>query len=155
MNGWSRLLFASCVILVMTGSAIRAGLLDEPTPVNEVKTKTVHASLVPENPEASSTRFTTDATKISVIWTGQGLKAGDQLSAIWFAEDLGIASQRESKITEEHATAYKPDDDGAFALGRPKEGWPAGKYRVEILLNSRLVQALRFTIEPGATIEVR
>lgn len=155
MNTSCRLLFAGSVLMMVCAEAARGGVLDEEPPPRKPQPKIVQAFLLPEKPDGVPGRFTTDAVKISVGWRGQGLKAGDHLTAVWIAEDLGIASQRESKITDESATAYKPDDDGAFALGRPKEGWPPGRYRVEIYLNGQLAQIIRFTIEPGATIEVR
>jgi hypothetical protein len=100
-------------------------------------------------------KFASDISKIRVYWKGVSLKAGDRIRAIWIASDVGIDAPKDSKITDADVTAYKPDDEGIFALGRPSDGWPLGKYRVELFLNGRLAQSLDFTIEQGVTIEVK
>lgn len=154
MSTWRRPLLAVCVWLVANSDKVSVAAEPESSPAPKTG-GTIRAFLLPEKPDGTPGKFSTDAPKISAAWRGTGLTAGDRLRVFWIAEDLGIASQRESKITEEAATAYKPDDDGIFTLGRPKEGWPPGKYRLEIYLNGELNQVLRFTVEPGATIEVR
>lgn len=112
------------------------------------KAHELHAVLAKDKDSEPSASFSVDAPKISAFWNGKGLKAGDKVRAVWMAEDIGIAERRASKITEGTVTVYKPDDDGVFSLGRPKEGWPAGKYRFELYLNNTLAETLKFTIEP-------
>ncbi len=134
-----------CVIIAFGGVSAQANPLGE---------KSIHAILVKEGETTPVSKYSTDTAKLEALWKGSGLKAGDKIRAVWIAEDFGIAEKRNSRITESETTAYKSDDDGAFALGRPKEGWPSGKYRLEIYVNTKLAETVKFTIEPGVTIEV-
>jgi hypothetical protein len=119
------------------------------------KTKLLHATLAQNKYGAVTSKFSPDTLKIYAFWKGEALKAGDKLRAVWIAEDVGFVAPRDSKITEARVTAEKPDDGGTFALARPTGGWPVGKYRLEIYVGDDLAETLKFTIEPGATVEVR
>jgi hypothetical protein len=101
----------------------------------------------------TKTKFSTDTAKISAFWKGETLKAGDKLRAVWIAEGQG--GLKDATITEGSVIAYKPDDDGIFSLVSPKGGWPVGKYRVEIYVGPKLAETLKFTIEPGVTVDIR
>lgn len=132
----------------------------QPTPHDEksssvkAKPKTIHVILANENSEISITKFSGDSIKIRALWKGESLTAGDKIHAIWIADDVGVTAPRNTKIAEADVTAYKPDDDGIFSLQRPKEGWPAGKYRFEIYLNRKLVHGVDFAIEHGVTVDI-
>jgi hypothetical protein len=115
--------------------------------------KAVHLVLAKNDRREPTTMFTSDLPKIRAYWKGRRLEAGDRIGVVWLAQEVGIAP-KESEITHAGTTAYKPDEDGVFALARPKDGWPLGKYRCEIYLNGKLADAIEFTIEKGATIEV-
>lgn len=143
------------LILAVVGATAHAGPLDgDMLSADETKRKSLHVFLAKDRDSEPTTKFSTDAPKIEAFWKGTALKAGDKIRAVWMAEDVGYSALSESKITEASATAYKPDDDGAFALARPKEGWPAGKYRVDIYVGDKVAESLRFTIESGAPVEV-
>lgn len=116
--------------------------------------KLLHAELSKDRESEPTTKFSKDTPKIVAFWKGDALKAGDRIRAIWIAEDVGYAEMQNSKITEGSAIAYKPDDSGAFGLARPKEGWPLGKYRLELYVGATLAETLPFTIEEGATVQV-
>ena len=116
--------------------------------------KLLHAVVAKSKDAPPTTKFTTDDPKIYALWKGATLKAGDKVHAIWIAEAFGPSS-KDVRIREGSVTAYKPDDDGVFALASPEGGWPTGRYRVEFYVGNKLAEAVRFTIEPGATIEVR
>jgi hypothetical protein len=115
--------------------------------------KLLHAVVAKSKDAPPTTKFTADDPKIYALWKGDTLKAGDKVRAIWIAEAFGRSS-KDVRIMEGSVTAYKPDDDGVFALASPEGGWPAGRYRVEFYVGDKLAEAVRFTIEPGATIEV-
>ena len=143
------------LILALVGATARAGPLDgDMLSADKTAKKSLRAFLAKDRDSEPTSKFLTDAPKIEAFWRGTALKAGDRIRAIWIAEDVGYSALNESKITEASATAYKPDDDGAFALARPKEGWPAGKYRVDIYVGDKIAESLRFTIETGANVEV-
>jgi hypothetical protein len=101
-----------------------------------------------------SIQFKSDVPKICAIWKGDALRMNDRLRGVWLAEDIGTDSRRDRLIIDAQARAYKRDDDGVFSLGRPREGWPIGKYRFELYVNNHLSDSVTFTIEPGVAIEV-
>jgi hypothetical protein len=92
--------------------------------------------------------------KIYALWKGEALKAGDSVRAVWIAEDVGNIAPKNSKITEAFVMAEKSDDSGAFGLARPTDGWPVGKYRLEIYVGDKLAERMKFTIQPGVTVEL-
>ena len=146
------------VLLAATGAAISIAAgqsAKEPPPAPDKATRqTVRVFLAKDGNDSPTTRFSSDAIKVRALWKGSGLRTGDTLHAIWIADDVGATAPKHTTITESSATAYKPDDDGVFALGRPADGWPPGKYRVEIYLNKKLISSHSFVIEHGVTVEL-
>jgi hypothetical protein len=79
-------------------------------------------------------------------------KAGDVYIIQWIAEDVGQAAPPNTVI----ATLNEPVADLGFGvknyqvdsqLTKPTNGWPIGKYRVEVKLDGKLVTTARFAIE--------
>lgn len=122
--------------------------------VRNAEPKILDVMLAAGSKDEPTTKFSSDTPKIRALWKGKRLDAGDRVQVLWLAEDVGIDAPKESKITQSAVTAYKSDDSGVFALKRPQNGWPIGKYRVELYLNRHLMQFIDFTIEKGATIEI-
>ena len=116
--------------------------------------KLLHVVVAKSKDGPPTTKFTSDDLKIYAVWKGDALKTGDHVHAVWIAEAFG-SSSKDVQITDGSVIAYKPDDDGIFSLARPEAGWPAGRYRVEFYVGNHLAETVRFTIEPGVTIEVR
>jgi hypothetical protein len=149
-----RLLILCFLAAIVTGA--RAGSLDDDILSSDAKKpkKPLHAVLAKDKDSQPTNKFAADTPKISAFWKGENLKLGNRLHAVWVAEDIGVADRKDTTITDAWIIAYKADDDGAFALARPKEGWPAGKYRFDLYVENKLVETLPFTIEPSATVEV-
>jgi hypothetical protein len=134
-----RTLFFAVVVFVLA----RAGLFEAPAQPND--TRLVHAFLAKDKGDKPTRIFSADVPSIYLIWKGERLKAGDEIRVIWVAEDVG---ERSVKV-------YKPDENGAISLSRPNgRVWPAGQYRTELYLGEKLVEAVRFTIQPGVNVEV-
>jgi hypothetical protein len=78
-------------------------------------------------------------------------KNGDVYEIKWIAEDVGEAAPANTAID---TVVMKVDDvvadTGSYtvngSLTRPTEGWPVGKYRVEVKLGDELVTTARFAI---------
>ena len=119
--------------------------------------KVLHAFLATGKGGTRTTTFSADAPVIYVFWKGGGLAVGDVVSAIWFAEDVGNASPKDTEIRRADFKVYKPEDEeGAFSLSRPVgKMWPVGKYRVELFINGSIAEIAKFRISPGVTIETR
>jgi hypothetical protein len=116
--------------------------------------KSVYAVLARDSKSQSTTHFSADTPKIETFWKGHRLDAGDRVHAIWIAEDVGPVAPKASKVTEVSITAYKSDEEGTFSLARPDEGWLVGNYRLEIYLNGKLTQIVRFSIDKGVTVDI-
>ena len=120
-----------------------------------VDRRQVHAFLTKDKDGSPATTFSDDVSSIYLIWKGEGLQTGDRINVVWIAEDVGNASPKESKVGEHSVIVYKSDEIGSFFVSRPRSRvWPVGRYRTEIYIGKKLVTALRFTIQPGVSIEL-
>ena len=92
------------------------------------------------------TEFKSDAQQIFVRWSGVNLPVGEAVRVAWIAEDVGDLAPA-NFIIDQMETVIETAEFGArFTLSRPKDGWAAGKYRVEVYLGDELVQKLNVTI---------
>lgn len=147
------LLVGLCAIAVARAEdPLAKPILAPETPPPKAK-KQLHVVLAKDENAEPTTKFSSDLPKVRAYWKGKYLEAGDKVGVLWLAEEVGVAP-KDSEITRASTTAYKEDDDGVFALARPPEGWPLGKYRCEIYLNGKLADSIDFTIEKGAEIEL-
>jgi hypothetical protein len=146
------LVFAAVTITCVVGNAGPLGPAIQST--DEKGRQLLHVALAEKKDGKPKATFSTEMPKIYALWKGEALQAGDRIRAVWIAEDVGNVAPKDSKITESFVTAEKSDDDGAFGLARPTDGWPVGKYRLEIYVGDKLAEALKFTIQPGVTIEL-
>ena len=119
--------------------------------------KSLHAFVAAGKGSKRTTTFSADAPVIFVFWKGEGLAVGDVVGAIWFAEDVGKASAKNTEIRRGDLKVYKQEDEqGAFSLTRPVgKTWPVGSYRVELFINGSIAEIAKFTITQGVTIETR
>lgn len=108
--------------------------------------RVLRATLALDKDTKPATVFTAAAPKIYAFWIGETLMPGDKVKGVWIAEDVGEAAPKETKIDEAILIAATPTDHSAFSLSKPTNGWPPGKYRVEIFVGEKLVETLRFTI---------
>jgi hypothetical protein len=93
-----------------------------------------------------TTKFAADCPKVHAIIKTTGVQKGAKFRAVWIAEDVGEKAPANTKI-EETATSLDSDTDKAdFSLSKPTNGWPSGKYRVEIYANDKLATKAKFTI---------
>jgi hypothetical protein len=100
--------------------------------------------------DEATTSFTSDATNIFVIFKTKGLKDGDKLHGVLIAEDVGDAAPANTKVLEKELAMDGDTDAGDFKFIKPTNGWPAGKYHVEIYVNDDLATKLKFTVKAAA-----
>lgn len=98
--------------------------------------------------------FGADTPELFAFFTSEGTKKGDKFRAVWTAEDVGDAADANTKIDEATLTADQDDFRGSFSLTKPTDGWPEGKYRVDIYVGDKLATTVKFTIEPEAESSV-
>ena len=74
------------------------------------------------------------------------MPAGSFVRVAWIAEDVGelvppnfVIDETETEVTSEKFSAR-------FTLSRPKDGWAAGKYRLELYLDDQLTQTAKVSI---------
>jgi hypothetical protein len=93
-----------------------------------------------------ATDFRSDAANIFVRWKGAHLPLGDTVRVAWVAEDVGDIAPA-NFIVDQTTTIVDASETGVqFTLSRPKDGWAAGKYRVDLYLDDSLVQSVKVTI---------
>jgi hypothetical protein len=103
------------------------------------------------NPEGKeTTTFAADAPKVYAVFKTKGASDGDKIRGVWIADDVGDAAPKGTKIDEKTLTAEGDTEDGVFSLSKPNNGWPVGKYHLEIYVNDALVTKLKFTISAAA-----
>lgn len=89
--------------------------------------------------------FAADTPKIYVSFDTKGVKKGDKIRGVLIAEDVGEAAPANTKVLET-ALDIAEDPDDAFYFSKPTNGWPAGKYHVEIYVNDKLAATVKFTV---------
>lgn len=97
--------------------------------------------------DEATTSFTSDTTNIFVIFKTKGLKDGDKLHGVLIAEDVGDAAPANTKVLEKELAMDGDTDAGDFKFIKPTNGWPAGKYHVEIYVNDELATKVSFAIK--------
>ena len=96
--------------------------------------------------EETST-FPADAPKIFAMFKTKGASDGDKIRAVWIADDVGDAAPKGTKIDERTLKMDGDTEDGIFSLSKPTNGWPVGKYHVDIYVNDEVVTKVKFTIK--------
>jgi hypothetical protein len=129
-------IIGSLVVGLMSISAVRAG---------EIK---VEATMMTEPEGREVTAYTADARMLYVMFKTKGATDRDKIRAVWIADDVGDAAAPKTKIDETTIDIEGDTEDGVFSLSKPTNGWPIGKYHVEIYVNDKLVTQVKFEIKP-------
>jgi hypothetical protein len=106
----------------------------------------VEAVIAKDKDSRPAKSFSADVPKLYAFFRTSGIEKGENLRAVWIAEDVGKAAPKETKIDEATLTADEDNFYGAFSLSKPTKGWPAGKYRVDIYVGDKLATSVRFTV---------
>jgi len=106
----------------------------------------LRAAVALDDQTKPATTFTTDAAQIYAFYIGEALHEGDKLKGELIAEDVGSAAPQNTKILDTTITVKSLNEHGAFRFGKPDKGWPPGSYRVEISVNDKLAETLKFTV---------
>jgi hypothetical protein len=93
------------------------------------------------------TTFTPDTPKLFAMFRTRGIKDGDKVRGVLIAEDVGDVAPANTKVLEKTLALDEDTDDGDFNFSKPTEGWPVGKYRVELYVDDELATTTEFTIE--------
>ena len=70
---------------------------------------------------------------------------GAKLKSVWIAEKTKVAPPN-YEIDAKELTAGAIANRVDFSLSKPNAGWPPGDYRVDLLIDGKVVQSVRFKI---------
>jgi hypothetical protein len=101
--------------------------------------------------DTSITTFSTDTPKIFAIFDTEGIGEGDKVRGVLVAEDVGDAAAADTKVVEKTLTLDEDAVNGEFNFAKPTQGWPPGKYRIEIYVNDELAAKTRFRVQGAQT----
>lgn len=116
---------------------------DSPTPSEPPK---VRLEVSSEREGEPRTDFASDTPNIFVQWAGEGLPIDATVRVDWVAEDVGDIAPPNFVVDETSTTITRSDFAARFTLSRPRDGWAAGKYRIDLYVEDDLVQSLKVTI---------
>ncbi|MDQ2868488.1 MAG: hypothetical protein M3R59_08795 [Verrucomicrobiota bacterium] len=107
--------------------------------------ETIRVSVGKDAAGTAEEYFTSTIPRIFLRWQTQSLPEKTKLRCVWIAEDVGDAAPKDYHVEETSLVPSEPA--GAFIVSRPTDGWPPGKYRVELYAGERLAATAAFTIE--------
>ncbi len=82
--------------------------------------------------------FSSDAPNIYVHWRGEHLKLYSRVRVAWVVEDVGEVAEPNFVVDENETEITEREFGARFVLSRPKDGWAAGRYRLELYLDDVL-----------------
>ncbi len=74
------------------------------------------------------------------------IPAGSEVVASWIAEDVGPAMPKNATMHSSVMTVLDPLTRLTFTIRPPEDGWPVGKYRLEIRHGEKLLRQDRFVV---------
>lgn len=92
----------------------------------------------------ASTEFYTDTPKIVCVWNTAGADPSVPIKSVWIAEDIGDGAPPNYRLAENSASGI---NEGRFYITSPANGWPIGKYRLEIYIGENLAKQIPFTVK--------
>src|SRR6267143_5821666 len=122
------------VVSLICVSVVKAGVVS-------VK---VRMTAGPQDPP--STTFATNTPTLYAIFKTEGAKAGDKIRGVLIAEEVGDVAPANTKVLETILDVEGETEAGDMSFSKPTNGWPVGKYRVEIYVNDEFATTAKFTI---------
>jgi len=92
-------------------------------------------------------RFPTSIPEIEYFYQLPPGVGGD-VTCFWIAEDVGDVAPP-NYLVDSVTVSVERGGEGAFQLSRPTNGWPRGKYRLELNLMGERVLVEPFVIQDG------
>lgn len=107
----------------------------------------VKVAIAKDGETRPATVFPSNIPKLYAFILTEGTEKGDKVRGVWIAEDVGSAAPKNTKIDESTISGDKDNFGGAFSLSKPNNGWPVGKYRVEVYVDDDLEATAKFSIQ--------
>lgn len=107
----------------------------------------LHANLAKDTKGAEATTFSSADANVYLIYHGDALKKGDKIRAVWYIEDGGKTINKNAKVSESANVANRDNAEGYLNLAKPADGWPKGKWRVDLFVNDAPAGSYKFAIK--------
>ena len=91
-----------------------------------------------------SAEFYPDTPQIVCVWEIADTDRTTPLKSVWIAEDVGDVAPPNYQLAEKSMSGL---NEGKFYVTRPTNGWPIGKYRLEIYIGDTLAKQIPFSIK--------
>jgi uncharacterized RDD family membrane protein YckC len=129
-----------------TSSGREFGTQTNPTPAGPRVTRAEMGTDSTENYQiiGPSTEFYTDTSNIVCVWNIAGADLSVPIKSVWIAEDVGNGAPPNYQIAEKSTSGV---NEGRFYMTSPTNGWPIGKYRLEIYIGDNLAKQVPFSIK--------
>lgn len=104
-----------------------------------------------EEEMVSKTVFNKDTAEIFLTCTSEEVHKGEQVKAVWIADDTHDVAPANYKIDEKSYEVPADLEDGQvftanMSLSKPNNGWPLGSYHVDFYLGDKLISAYKFSV---------
>jgi hypothetical protein len=93
-----------------------------------------------------ATEFPPDTAKIFCVWKAEGILKGTSVRGVWIAVDVGNVAPPNYKI-DEAEVHFPVMTEGSVSLSKPTNGFPAGKYRLDLYIGKELAKTIPFTVK--------
>lgn len=107
----------------------------------------IKLEVAPKRDAPAETEFRSDIPNIFVRWAGENLPINSGVRVAWIAEDVGEVAPPNFIVDQTETMVTTANFGARFTLSRPKDGWAAGKYRVELFLEEELIATVSVTIK--------
>jgi hypothetical protein len=92
--------------------------------------------------------FTPNTPKIFVHAHMVDIATGSKMTGTWIAVDTNGVAPANYKIDSSDLNAGMLVNTVEFSLSKPNNGWPVGKYRVDMSVDGKTAGTASFTVEP-------
>ncbi|MBA3273228.1 MAG: hypothetical protein H0T11_05070 [Chthoniobacterales bacterium] len=117
-----------------------------PQPSAAPGTPEIQLEVAAERDGESRTEFQSDAREIFVRWAGQRLPLDSIVRVAWVAEDVGDVAPPNFIVDDTETAVTQPDYGARFTLSRPRDGWAAGRYRVDLYIDDVVAKSVGVVI---------
>ncbi len=93
----------------------------------------------------SDEAFNANTPEIFVTFGLSNVPVGDKIKGAWVCEESKEAPPN-YEIDAATIVIGPGVNNGNFSLSKPNKGWPAGKYRVDLYWNDKVVESVKFTV---------
>lgn len=107
----------------------------------------VRVAIAVDTETRPATVFAPNTPKLYAFILTEGTEKGEKARGVWIAEDTNGTAPANYKIDEGIFIGDKDDFRGAFLITKPNNGWPVGKYRVDVYIEDELSGSTKFQIK--------